>query len=735
MQRALAPVVTVALATLLCPALASRAHAVFHLMRISEVMTQAAGDPRIQFVELTMTDPGQNLVGGHDLFFYDAHGNLTGSFELPADVASGADGATILLGTQAFADASSAPPDFILPDGLLAPFAGRVTFEGEGEPIVDSVAYGAFDGPNTGYGDPAAGFPVLGTQSLTLATVTPPGPPKDNSADYAFAAPTPRRNNGTNVTLTIPPVTCYVTDDFADMSKWDRPEPNAGLDFTACGGPTGLDIGFVDAVMNKLIFIPGETDLGLGAPIAMTGLKNSVAEMIGNPNHRATFHMMALPGITNGAAFVRQRYFFDDATSLIDAGEAAGLGMNFSFDDAGEISDHLHADVRVACIQEGEVDGEDEGQYPGYTLKSNTPYTVVMDVDGDDESGPLTLQVKLYPSAEPEPIGYLGTFTVGLGLGPLSDESLSHGFLFAALGSSQGEIQLTDFSICEIPRNQKYVKELTCLRNEDGTVSVAWSNPFDAEDRDIAIRVNGAKVDDVSGNATNYTIVDPPAGALVVAVVNYSGTPVECTVCENNPPVPAIDGPAQVTLVAGTAMVTLDSSASTDGDDGTQGLIRLWEIVSAPPGGTASLDDQGAVAVNMNVNAPGEYRVRLTLVDVGCTGSVGLTEIAEHTFTARDAPAGGFHRGDSNNDAKHNISDPVTTLNALFLGIGSIPCEDAADSNDDGMVNISDPVNSLNVLFLGIGTVPPPLPPEAGEPCGQDPTPEEPDLGCATYDC
>ena len=726
---------SIALAAFLCLVFAPRVHATFHVVRITEIMTQAAGDPRIQFVEMTMTDPGQNFVDGHEFFFYDAHGNLTGSFEFPGNVSNGADGATILLGTQAFADNSSSPPDFILPDGLLAPFAGRVTFEGEAEAIVDSVAYGAFDGPNTGFGTPAAGFPVLGTQSLTLVTLTPPGPPKNNSADYAFAAPTPKKNDGTPVTLTIPPIACFVTDDFADMSKWDRPEPNEGLDFTACGAGPGLDIGSVDAVGNKLIFTPGEEDLGLGAPIAFTGLKNSVAETIENPNHRVTFNMNALPGIVNGAVFVRQRYFFDDANSLLDVGEATGMGMNFSFDDVGEISDHLHADVRFACFQEGEVDGQDSADYPGFTLKSNTLYTVVMDVDGDDENGPLTLQVKLFPSAEPEPIDYLATFTVGLGLGALSDSSLSHGVLFAALGSSQGEIQLTDFSICEIPRNQKHVRELTCLRNEDGTVTVAWSNPFDAKGTQIDIRVNGERVDTISGSDTTYTIVDAPTTEIVVAVVNYSGTPAECTVCENNPPVPVIDGPAQVPLAAGTGMATLDSAASTDGDDGSQALTRLWEIVSAPAGGTASLDDQGAIAVKVSVNAPGEYRVRLTLVDGGCTGSVGLTEIAEHTFTAGTAPEGGFHRGDSNNDARHNISDPVNTLNVLFLGIGAIPCQDAADSNDDGTVNISDPVNSLNVLFLGIGTVPPPLPPESGEPCGQDPTAEEPDLGCATYDC
>jgi hypothetical protein len=91
-----------------------------------------------------------------------------------------------------------------------------------------------------------------------------------------------------------------------------------------------------------------------------------------------------------------------------------------------------------------------------------------------------------------------------------------------------------------------------------------------------------------------------------------------------------------------------------------------------------------------------------------------------------------FHRGDSNNDGKHNISDPVNTLNVLFLGTGAIACQDAADSNDDGKVNISDPVNSLNVLFLGVGAIPPPAVPELG-PCGPDPSAEEPVLGCESY--
>jgi hypothetical protein len=82
-----------------------------------------------------------------------------------------------------------------------------------------------------------------------------------------------------------------------------------------------------------------------------------------------------------------------------------------------------------------------------------------------------------------------------------------------------------------------------------------------------------------------------------------------------------------------------------------------------------------------------------------------------------------FIRGDANGDFAVNISDPIDTLNFLFLGARSPACLDAADANDDGRVQISDAINTLDALFQGKG----PLPPPAGEP-GADPTPD--DLTC-----
>jgi hypothetical protein len=79
-----------------------------------------------------------------------------------------------------------------------------------------------------------------------------------------------------------------------------------------------------------------------------------------------------------------------------------------------------------------------------------------------------------------------------------------------------------------------------------------------------------------------------------------------------------------------------------------------------------------------------------------------------------------FRRGDSNDDGKVNVADPVHALGFLFLGGPAPRCLDAANSNDDGLVLINDPIFTLNALFLGTAELPPPI----GLFCGPDPTPD-----------
>ncbi len=79
--------------------------------------------------------------------------------------------------------------------------------------------------------------------------------------------------------------------------------------------------------------------------------------------------------------------------------------------------------------------------------------------------------------------------------------------------------------------------------------------------------------------------------------------------------------------------------------------------------------------------------------------------------------SGLFIRADSNSDGTLDISDPVRTLEALFVDGARLLCLKSHDSNDDGVVDLSDAVFSLFFLFQG-GVAP-------GTPfssCGEDPT-------------
>jgi len=82
------------------------------------------------------------------------------------------------------------------------------------------------------------------------------------------------------------------------------------------------------------------------------------------------------------------------------------------------------------------------------------------------------------------------------------------------------------------------------------------------------------------------------------------------------------------------------------------------------------------------------------------------------------AASGHFRRGDANDDAQLDLSDPVMILGCKFLGEACPTCRDAGDANDDGVLDISDAILLLNHLFTG--GVPPAAP--GARRCGADPS-------------
>jgi Ca2+-binding RTX toxin-like protein len=88
----------------------------FHLFHVTELFTNATGT--IQFVELVGESGGQNFLGNHTIEDLATGQVFTFPADLPTNISTA--GASVLLGTQGFADLGLVTPDYIIPDNFLS---------------------------------------------------------------------------------------------------------------------------------------------------------------------------------------------------------------------------------------------------------------------------------------------------------------------------------------------------------------------------------------------------------------------------------------------------------------------------------------------------------------------------------------------------------------------------------------------------------------------------------------
>jgi hypothetical protein len=119
---------------------ATPAWARFHLWDIQEVFSNEAGT--IQFIELSTTSAGQQLLRGHGISVQDDT-EILSQFDFLSNLAAGTANKSFLVGTQSLADlAGGVTPDYIIPagfidlaDAILVDFAGVDTFLLAGLPL------------------------------------------------------------------------------------------------------------------------------------------------------------------------------------------------------------------------------------------------------------------------------------------------------------------------------------------------------------------------------------------------------------------------------------------------------------------------------------------------------------------------------------------------------------------------------------------------------------------------
>ncbi len=193
----------------LAAGLAAPASATFHLMKVVEVFRGTAAAPNAQYVVLQMYAAGQNLVGGHSVFVYDAAGNPIAAFTFPSDVSNSSSQDKILLATPEAVAFFGLAADLQINASILAA-GGKVCWDS-----IDCVAWGSYSGSSVGVGTPfnastglRSGHAAIRRLDISggLTTLNATDDTDNCANDFIEGLPAPK-NNARN-SGTIPAATC-----------------------------------------------------------------------------------------------------------------------------------------------------------------------------------------------------------------------------------------------------------------------------------------------------------------------------------------------------------------------------------------------------------------------------------------------------------------------------------------------------------------------------------------------
>ncbi len=149
--------------------------------------------------------------------------------------------------------------------------------------------------------------------------------------------------------------------------------------------------------------------------------------------------------------------------------------------------------------------------------------------------------------------------------------------------------------------------------------------------------------------------------------------------------------PAWGSLVQGSVRLHFIARAFNGPDGCLQTLGYFWDQASGPA--PATFDTTFQDDAHVTFTQTGLYGIRVTVDDGAPENNKTSTEI-EVRIGER------FLRCDSNGDGENDLTDPVFSLNYLFLGGPDPVCAGAIDCDSSGEVDLTDAVFNLNFMFL-----------------------------------
>lgn len=180
------------------------AHALFHLMKVTEIFAGTSDQPDAQFIEMQMYAENQRFLTSHEVVVYDEAGLESGRFTFTAPVDNGANQAYVLLATAQAQELFGVTADLEI-DAALAAAGGKACFMSNQQSPIDCASWGSYSGDGEGSGTPfnspiglVAGRSmerdISGGESSDALDAG--DDTDDSAADFDLASPSPTNNAG-----------------------------------------------------------------------------------------------------------------------------------------------------------------------------------------------------------------------------------------------------------------------------------------------------------------------------------------------------------------------------------------------------------------------------------------------------------------------------------------------------------------------------------------------------------
>lgn len=180
------------------------AHALFHLMKLTEVLAGTSTVPDAHFIEMQMHADNQRFVAGHEVAVFDATGAEIAAFTFTEPLANGANQAHVLLATEQAESEFGVEADLVITPVLTAG-GGSACFRSADGGLIDCASWGNYSGDDAETGTPFnQTLGLLPGQSMQRVITGGSDPEaldaeddtNDSEGDFEASEPNPENNAG-----------------------------------------------------------------------------------------------------------------------------------------------------------------------------------------------------------------------------------------------------------------------------------------------------------------------------------------------------------------------------------------------------------------------------------------------------------------------------------------------------------------------------------------------------------